>query len=117
MCLFGERNSRQNSLQILSLIYTYFGGGSGSPLQYSCLENPRDRGAWQAAVLGVTQSQTQLKRLSGSTTSILEKEVATHSRILAWKIPRTEKPDTLQSIGPQRVGHARTSEHERTPLR
>ena len=47
----------------------------------------------------------------------LEEEMATHSRILAWKIPRTEKPDTLQSIGPQRVGHARTSEHERTPLR
>ena len=42
------------------------GEGNGSPLQYSCLENPRDRGAWWAAIYGVTQSQTQLKRLSSS---------------------------------------------------
>ena len=40
------------------------GGGHGNPLQYSCLENPMDRGAWRATVHGVTQSQTQLKRLS-----------------------------------------------------
>ena len=40
------------------------GGGSGNPLQYSCLENPTDRGAWQATVHRVTQSRTQLKRLS-----------------------------------------------------
>ena len=40
------------------------GGGHGNPLQYSCLENPMDRGAWQAAVHGVTKSQTRLKRLS-----------------------------------------------------
>ena len=39
---------------------------SGNPLQYSCLENPRDRGAWWAAIYGVAQSQTRLKRLSGS---------------------------------------------------
>ena len=42
----------------------YFGEGNGNPLQYSCLENPVDRGAWWAAVHGVTKSQTQLKRLS-----------------------------------------------------
>ena len=42
-----------------------FGEGNGNPLQYSCLENPRDRGAWWAAVYGVAQSWTQLKRLSG----------------------------------------------------
>ena len=40
------------------------GGGHGNPLQYSCLENPMDRGAWRAAVHGVTKSQTRLKRLS-----------------------------------------------------
>ena len=40
------------------------GEGNGTPLQYSCLENPRDGGAWWAAIYGVTQSQTQLKRLS-----------------------------------------------------
>ena len=42
------------------------GEGNGNPLQYSCLENPRDRGAWWAAVYGVAQSRTQLKRLSSS---------------------------------------------------
>ena len=40
------------------------GEGNGNPLQYSCLEDPRDRGAWWAAVYGVAQSQTRLKRLS-----------------------------------------------------
>ena len=45
------------------------GEGSGNPLQCSCLENPRDRGAWWAAVYGVTQSRTQLKRLSSSSSS------------------------------------------------
>ena len=40
------------------------GEGNGNPLQCSCLENPRDRGAWWASVYGVSQSQTQLKRLS-----------------------------------------------------
>ena len=45
------------------------GEGNGSPLQYSCLENPRDRGAWWAAVCGVTQSQTWLKQLSSSSSS------------------------------------------------
>ena len=46
------------------------GGGHGNPLQYSCLENPRDNGAWWAAVYGVTQSRTQLKRLSSSSTQV-----------------------------------------------
>ena len=46
-----------------------FGEGNGNPLQCSCLENPRDGGAWWAAVCGVTQSQTQLKRLSSSSSS------------------------------------------------
>ena len=48
------------------------GEGNGNPLQCSCLENPRDRGAWWAAVYGVAQSRTQLKRLSSSS-SIIEK--------------------------------------------
>ena len=42
------------------------GEGSGNPLQYSCLENPRDGGAWWAAIYGIAQSQTRLKRLSSS---------------------------------------------------
>ena len=44
----------------------FFGEGNGNPLQYSCLENPRDGGAWWAAVYGVTQSRTRLKQLSSS---------------------------------------------------
>ena len=43
--------------------------GNGNPLQYSCLENPRDGGAWWAAVYGVALSRTQLKRLSSSSSS------------------------------------------------
>ena len=42
------------------------GEGNGNPLQYSCLENPRDGGSWWAAIYGVTQSQTQVKQLSSS---------------------------------------------------
>ena len=46
------------------------GEGNGNPLQYSCLENPRDRGAWWAAVYGVAQSWTRLKRLSSSSSNV-----------------------------------------------
>ena len=45
------------------------GEGNGNPLQYSCLENPMDRGAWWAAIYGIAQSQTQLKQLSSSSSS------------------------------------------------
>ena len=48
---------------------SYIGEGNGNPLQYSCLENPRDRVAWWAAIYGVTQSRTGLKRLSSSSSS------------------------------------------------
>ena len=64
--------------------------GNGTPLQYSCLENPMDGGAWWAAVHGVAKSQT---RLSDFTFTFhfhaLEKEMATHSSVLAWRIPGT----------------------------
>ena len=150
-----------------------FGEGNGNPLQCSCLENPRDGGAWWAAVYGVTQSQTRLKRLSSSSSSLydkakvahlcaelssltdspsspdhcclgfcldychelmfrvspggldheesacnvgdevqslgledpLEKEMTTHSGVLACRIMWTEEPGGLQSMGSQRVGH------------
>ena len=77
------------------------GEGNGNPLQCSCLENPRDSRAWWAAVYGVAQSWTQLKRLSSSSSS----SMAPHSSTLAWKIPWTEEPGRLQSMGPQRVEH------------
>ena len=50
-------------------MHACIGEGNGNPLQYSCLENPRDRGAWWAAIYGVTQSWTQLKQLSSSSSS------------------------------------------------
>ena len=56
---------------LLNLLPTIcIGEGNGNPLQCSCLENPRDRGAWWAAIYGVTQSQTRLKRLSSSSTNM-----------------------------------------------
>ena len=80
--------------------------GNGTPLQYSCLENPMDGGAWKATVHGVTKSQT---RLSNFTFTFhfhaLEKEMATHSSVLAWRIPGTEEPVGLLSMGSHRVGH------------
>ena len=82
------------------------GGGNGTPLQYSCLENPMGRGAWWAAVHGVAKSRA---RLSDFTLTFhfhaLEKEMATHSTVLAWRIPGTEEPSGLLSMGSHRVGH------------
>ena len=82
------------------------GEGNGTPLQYCCPENPVDEGAWWAAVHGVAKSQT---RLSDFTFTFyfhaLEKEMATHSSVLAWRIPWTEKPGRLQSMGSRRVRH------------
>ena len=78
------------------------GEGNGTPLQYSCLENPMDGGAWWAAVQGVAKSRT---RLSNFTFAFhfpaLEKEMATHSSVLAWRIPGTGEPGGLLSIGSQ----------------
>ena len=82
----------------------YLGEGNGNPLQYSCLENPMDGGGWWAAVHGVARSQTQLSDFTFTFHfHALEKEMATHSSDLAWRIPWTEEPDGLQSLGSQRV--------------
>ena len=82
------------------------GEGSGTPLQYSCLENPMDEGAWWAAVHGVAGSRT---RLSDFTFTFpfhaLEKEMATHYSVLAWRIPGMVEPGGLPSVGSHRVGH------------
>ena len=82
------------------------GEGNGTPLQYSCLENPMDGGAWWAAVHEVTGSQI---RLSNFTFTFhfhgLEKEMATHSSVLAWRIPGMGEPGGLPSMGSRRVGH------------
>ena len=136
------------------------GEGNGNPLQCSCLENPRDGGAWWADVYGVTQSRTQLKRLSSSSRlstkpgifvvghhfrggskarqgelpigsvaksppvtretqempvrslrweNPLEEEMATHSSILAWRVPWTEEPGGLQCIGSHKIRNQETA--------
>ena len=80
--------------------------GNGTPLQYSCLENPMDGGAWWAAVHGVAKSRTRLSNFAFSFYfHALEKEMATHSSILAWRIPGTGEPGGLPSMGSHRVGH------------
>ena len=110
------------------------GEGNGNPLQYSCLENPMDGGAWWATVFGVTKSRTQLSDFMftfmvflgfpggasdkepthqcwrqemwvGSLGWVhpLEEGMATHSTILAWRIPWTEEPGGLRPIGWHRV--------------
>ena len=65
----------------------YVGEGNGTPLQYSCLENPMDGGAWWAAVHGVAKSWTRLRDFTFTFHfHALEKEMATHSSVLAWRI-------------------------------
>ena len=98
--------TREGKLQCKVCLYPHLeqGEGNDSPLQYSCLENPMDGGAWWAAVHGVAKSQA---RLSDFTFTFhfhaLEKAMATHSRILAWRIPGTREPGGLLSLGSHRV--------------
>ena len=80
------------------------GEGNGTPLQYSCLENPMDGGAWWAAVHGVARSQTQLSDFAFTFHFYaLEKEMATPSSVLAWRIPGMAEPGGLPSMGSHRV--------------
>ena len=93
--------------EIIILFHLYlFWEGDGTLLQYSCLENPMDGGALWAAVHGIAKSRT---RLSDFTLTFhfhaLEKETATHSGVLAWRIPGTGEPGGLLSEGSHRVGH------------
>ena len=82
------------------------GEGNGTALQYSCLENLMDRGAWKAAVHGVAEGWTRLNDFTFTFHFLaLEKEMATHSSVLAWRIPGTGEPGRLPSIGSHRVGH------------
>ena len=82
------------------------GEGNGTPLQYSCLENPMDGGAWWATVHGGAKSQTRLRDFTFTFQfPALEKAMATHSSVLAWRIPGTGEPCGLLSMGSHRVGH------------
>ena len=82
------------------------GEGNDTPLQYFHLENPIDRGAWWAAVHGIAKSRTQLRNFTFTFHfHALEKEMATHSSVLAWRIPGTGEPGELLSMGSHRVGY------------
>ena len=95
-----EAMLKQNAVHLFTWEVT------STPLLYSRLENPMDGGAWWAAVHGVARSRT---RLSDFTFPFhfhaLEKEMATHSSVLAWRIPGTGEPGGLLSLGSHRVGH------------
>ena len=78
--------------------------GNGTPLQYSCLENSMGGGAWWASVHGVTKSRTRLRDFTFTFHfDALEKEMATHSSVLAWRIPGMVEPGGLPSMGSHRV--------------
>ena len=101
-----SRTDKSTDRNKISYLATLCREGNGTPLQYSCLENPMGGGAWKAAVHGVAKSRT---RLSDFTFTFhfhaLEKEMATRSSVLAWRIPGTEEPGGLPSMGSHRVGH------------
>ena len=89
-----------------SSIFTLTKEGNGNPLQSSWLENPMDGGAWWAAVHEVAWSWTRLSYFTFFFHfHALEKEMATHSSVLAWRIPGMGEPDGLPSMGSHRVGH------------
>ena len=94
------------SINLFELVSHTVEEGDGTPLQYSCLENPMDRGAWWAADHGVAKSPT---RLSDFTFTFpfhaLKKEMATHSSVLAWRILGMGEPGGPPSMGLHRVGH------------
>ena len=83
-----------------------FGEGNSNRLQYSCLENPMVGRGWWAAVHGVVKSRTRLTDFTFTFRfHALEKERATHSRVLAWRIPGMVEPGGLPSMGSHRVRH------------
>ena len=82
------------------------GEGDGNPLQYSCLENPMDGGAGWAAVHGVAASRARLSDFPFTFHfPALEKEMTSHSSVLAWRIPGKGEAGGLLSMGLHRVGY------------
>ena len=76
------------------------GRGNVNPLQYSCLGNPTKEEPGELQSTALKKSQTQLSDFTFTFHfHALEKEMAIHSSVLAWKIPRTEEPGRLQSMG------------------
>ena len=88
------------------IYHNWYTEGNGTPPQYSCLENPMGGGAWWAAVHGVARSWTRLSDFPFTFHfHALEKEMATHSSVFAWRIPGMGEPGGLPSLGSHRVGH------------
>ena len=99
-------NNISGNTGVWRLAICLHGEGNGTPLQYSCLKTPMDRGAWWAAVHGVARSRIQLSNFTFTFHfHALEKEMATHSSVLAWTIPGMGEPGGLPFIGLHRVGH------------
>ena len=95
-------NFYRNKVSLISIIRD----GNGTPLQYSCLENPMDGGAWWAAVHGVAKGRIPLSDFTFTFHfHALEKEMATHSSDLVWRIPGIGEPGGLLSMGSHRVRH------------
>ena len=95
---------------VLNVDVVLNGEGNGTPLQYSRLENPVDGGAWWAAVHGVAKSPTRLSEFTFTFHfHALEKEMATHSSVLAWRIPGTGEP-----VGCHLWGHTESDTTEAT---
>ena len=101
------RLCRRNwSIPFCGVLSSLVGEGNGTPLQYSCLENPMDGGGWWAAVHGVAESRTWLSDFTFTFHfHALEKEMATHSCVLAWRILGMGEPGGLPSMGSHRVRH------------
>ena len=96
------------AISVKTYLLLSLGEGNGTPLQYSCLENPMDRGAWWAAVRGVAKSRTRLSDFPFTFHfHAVEKEMATHSSVLAWRIPGMGEPGELPSMGSHRVSRTR----------
>ena len=97
--------SRSSRVKVWMNLEPVIGEGDGTPLQYSCLENPMDGGSWWAAVHGVVEGWTRLSDFTFTFHFHALKEMATHSSVLAWRIPGTGEPGGLPSMGSHRVRH------------
>ena len=106
ICVFQPQHFPWVLTAYMLVFSLYFGEGDGAQLQYSCLGSPMDRGAWWAAVHGVAKSQTRLSDFPFTLQfHALEKEMATHSCVLVWRISGMGEPGGLLSVGPHRVRH------------